>query len=96
MTTQSTVIVAPLSPSHIVMVAMLAQHGPLAKESVIRKWNRLTEPKFRSQNLPIPSCPWCPLCVGDQLDASDNPHVNSGYAKCGACAAACLPVTAAS
>src|SRR5439155_8930210 len=49
MTTQSTAIVTPLSPSHIVMLAMLAQHGPLAKRSVMRKWNRLTKPKFRSR-----------------------------------------------
>ena len=49
MTTQSTVIVTPLSPSHIVMLAMLAQHGPLAKESVMRKWNRLTKPTISSE-----------------------------------------------
>jgi hypothetical protein len=51
MTTQSTV--APPSPGHIVMLATLAQRGPLAMESVIRKRNRLTMPTFRSQNRPI-------------------------------------------
>jgi hypothetical protein len=35
-------------------------------------------------------------CACKQLDASYNPHVNSGYAKFGACAAAYLPVTTAS
>src|SRR3954451_19634500 len=71
MTTQSTVIVAPLSPSHIVMLAMLAQQGPLAKESVMRKRNRLTEPKFRSQNLPIPSCPVVAAAAGTQSRRAD-------------------------
>src|SRR5436190_2246381 len=73
MTTQSTVIVAPPSPSHIVMLAMLAQAGPFAKESVIRKWNRLTKPKFRSQNLPIPSCPWCPWPSGSSREGPTDP-----------------------
>ena len=68
MTTQSTVMVAPPSPIHIVIEAMLAQHGPLAKESVIRKWNRLIAPKFLSQNRPIPSCPWWPWPSGSSLD----------------------------
>jgi hypothetical protein len=48
--TPSTVIVVPSSPSHMVMVTRLAQHGPLANESLTWKWNRLTAPKFRSQN----------------------------------------------
>src|SRR6185437_10913743 len=68
MTTQSTVIVAPLSPSHIVIFAMLAQHGPLANESVIRKWNRLTAPKFSSHHRLIPSCPRCPSPEGSIIE----------------------------
>jgi hypothetical protein len=68
MTTQSTVTVVPLPPSHIVIDAMFAQHGPLAKESVILKWNRLTTPKFRSQKLPIPSCPRCPFPSGSSRE----------------------------
>ena len=46
------------------MVTRLAQHGPLANESLTWKWNRLTAPKFRSQNFLIPACPWWPLPSG--------------------------------
>jgi hypothetical protein len=46
MTTQSTVIVAPLSASHIVMVAMLALHSPLAKSEMADEfWPR---PSFQA------------------------------------------------
>src|ERR1017187_4753607 len=67
MITQSTVMVAPPA-SVIVMAAMLAQHGPLAKESLTWKWYWLTEPTYSSQNLPIPPCPRCPLPSGSSID----------------------------
>ena len=44
----------------MVMLTRLAQHVPLANESLTWKWNRLTAPKFRSQNRLIPACPWWP------------------------------------
>ncbi len=47
---------------------MLAQHGPLANESVIRKWNRLTAPKFVSHQRPIPSRPRWPSPEGSIIE----------------------------
>ena len=53
------------------MVTRLAQHGPLANESLTWKWNRLTAPKFRSQNFLIPGVPVVALALGVERRGAD-------------------------
>ena len=60
---------------------MLAQHGPLANESVTWNSYRRTELTCSAQNFPIPSRPRCPAPAGSSSDGPTGSSIRASGAN---------------